>query len=96
MSQNFGIEKPAEHSHSPHRAPARYLVLIDAAGVSLARLFLATREQVAEFDGGTEEVSRMTRGLVSEHAAAAAEWDRALDGHSAAERSAAEVYTLDV
>ena len=96
MSQNFGIEKPAEHSHSPLRAPARYLVLIDAAGVSVARLFLATREQVGEFDGATEEVARMTRGLMPEHAAGAPEWDRALDGHSAQERAAAEVYTLDV
>ncbi len=96
MSQDFGIEKPAGHTHSAHRQPARYLVLIDAAGVSLARLFQATREQVAEFDGGTEEVARMTQGLVPARGADAPEWDRALDGHSAAERAAAAVYTLDV
>jgi len=96
MSQNFGIEKPAAHAQSLHRAPTRYLVLIDAAGSIVARLFLESREQVAEFDAGTEEVALMTKGLQPAKGAGAPEWDRALAGHSAAERADAEVYTLDV
>jgi hypothetical protein len=38
----------------------------------------------------------MTQGLAAAHDAGSAEWDRALAGHSATERAAAEVYTLDV
>jgi hypothetical protein len=38
----------------------------------------------------------MTMGLVPVRGAAGPEWDRALGGHSAAERNAAEVYTLDI
>jgi hypothetical protein len=38
----------------------------------------------------------MTAGLVPSKSAAAPEWDHALEGHSAAERSAADVYTFDV
>jgi len=41
-------------------------------------------------------VALMTRGLAPAAGAAGPEWDRALEGHSAAERRAAEVYTLDV
>ena len=96
MGQNFGIEVPPAHRDEPHRAPARYLVLIDAGGTTVARLLLASRQPVAEFDAGSEEVAVMTRGLVPARGATAAEWDRALEGHSAAERAAAEVYTLDV
>jgi len=96
MSQGFGIEKPAAHQPSAHRAPARYLVLIDAAGSTLARLVLASFEAVAEFDAGTEEVALMTKGLQSVKGASGAEWDRALAGHSADERIDAEVFTLDV
>ena len=96
MSQSFGMEKPGVHAQSLHRAPTRYLVLIDAAGSVVARLFLESREQVAEFDAGTEEVALMTKGLRSAKGAQAPEWDRALAGHSAAERADAEVFTLDV
>ncbi len=96
MSQGFGIEAPGEHTRTPHRQPARYLMVIDSAGSTIARLFLATRELVAEFDAGTEEVALMTRGIAPATGATGAEWDRALEGHSAAERGAAEVYTLDV
>lgn len=96
MNQGFGIEVPHEHSKIPQRRPARYLVLIDEGGSGLARLFLDNREQVAEFDAGAEEVALMTRGLVPVHGAQGAEWDRALKGHSAAERRAAAVYTLDI
>ena len=96
MSHGFGIEKPAAH-HSPgHRVPARYLVLIDAAGSVVARMFLASYEAVAEFDAGTEEVALMTKGLQPVTGALGAEWDRALAGHSADERANAEVFTLDV
>lgn len=96
MSQGFGIEAHGEHLRRPHRQPARYLVIIDAAGSMVARLFLDNREQVAEFDAGTEEVAQMTRGLTPTTGATGPEWDSGLDGHNAAERSAAEVYTLDV
>ena len=75
---------------------ARYLVVIAAGGVGIARLFLASREQVADFDAGTEEAAQMIAGLVSSTGADGPEWDRALQGHSHAERRAAEVYTLDV
>ena len=96
MNQGFGMEPPSAHHHSPLQQPVRYVVIIDSGGSMVARLFLATRELVAEFDAGTEEVVQMTQGLVAAHDAAGAEWDRALAGHNAAERAAAEVYTLDV
>jgi hypothetical protein len=96
MSQTFGIESSGQHPHSSHRAPARYLVLIETAGAMVARLFLATREAAGEFDAGVEEVVNMTSGLTPQAGAAGPEWDQALQGHSASERSAARVYTLDV
>jgi hypothetical protein len=96
MSHGFGIEKPSAHQQSTHRPPARYLVLIDAGGSTVARLFLASREEVAEFDAGTEEVASMTQGLASEQGAGGPEWDRALSSHSAEERAGAEVFTLAV
>jgi hypothetical protein len=79
-----------------HSKPVRYLVLIDAAGASIARLFDDQLHQLNEIDGGSEEVAVMTRGLAPEHSADGADWARALRGHSAAERAAARVYTLDV
>ena len=96
MSQSYGIEAPGEHHHMPLRKPARYLVIIDSGGSTLARLFGDTRERVAEFDAGTEEVALMTQGLQPSLGALGPEWDPGLEGHSAAERGAAEVYTLDV
>ena len=96
MGQGFGSESPRAHSQTSHRPPARYLVLIDSGGVVVARLFIDSREQVAEFDAGTEEVAQMTSRLVPSHGAQGPEWDRALEGHSAAERAAADVYVLDV
>lgn len=96
MSQDFGREAPSPHAHTAHRAPARFLVLIESEGEPLARLFLATREQVAELDAGTEEVAQMTRGLAPAQGAEGPEWDRALAGHSADERRTARVYTLDL
>ena len=96
MSQDFGRERPRAHQQTSHRKPARYLVVIDSGGFVVARLFLETRELVAEFDAGTEEAAQMMAGLVPTRGAEGPEWDRALEGHSAAERRAAEVYTLDV
>jgi hypothetical protein len=96
MSQDFGSAAPQAHVQTEHRRIARYLVIIDAGGVGLARLFLDNREQVAEFDAGTEEAAQMIAGLVPARGAEGPEWDRALQGHSLDERRAAEVYTLDV
>lgn len=96
MGQGFGIESHGAHKSGPHRAAARYLVVIDAGGESTARLFDASRAPVADFDASTEEVAVMTRGLAAERSAGASEWDHALASHSVAERAAAEVYTLDV
>ena len=96
MSQDYGRETPPPHSQTAHRAPARYLVVIDAGGVGVARLFLGDREPVAEFDAGTEEAAQMIAGLTPAQGADGPEWDRALQGHSRAERRAAQVYTLDV
>jgi RecA/RadA recombinase len=96
MSQGFGSESPRTHAQTSHRKPARFLVVIDSGGTTVARLFLETREQVAEFDAGTEEAAQMTAGLAPTQGADGPEWDRALDGHSAVERRAADVYTLDI
>jgi len=95
MAQVFGNEIPRRHTDSPMRKAARYLVVIESGGYVMARLFIDTREQVAEFDASTEEVTLMTQGLVPV-VGAGSEWDQALAGHSASERSAARVYTLDV
>ncbi|MEO8805287.1 MAG: hypothetical protein ABI433_04345 [Burkholderiaceae bacterium] len=96
MGQGFGGETPRAHTQAVRRRPARFLVVIDSGGAAIARLFLDTREQVAEFDASTEETMQMTAGLVPAKGADGPEWDRALEGHSAAERAAAEVYSLEV
>jgi hypothetical protein len=96
MSQGFGGESPPAHKQTTHRRPARYLVLIESAGSVVVRLFLETREQVAEFDAATEETTQMMAGLVPQQGALGPEWDQALAGHSREERGAAEVYTLAV
>jgi len=79
-----------------HSKPVRYLVLIDAAGASVARLFDEQLHQLNEIDGGSEEIAVMLRGLAPAHSAGEPAWAQALRGHSAAERAAARVYTLDV
>ena len=76
--------------------PARYLIVIDAAGEMLARMFDAQRKLLVDFDASSSEVSIMTQGLAPTRSAHAAEWDAALAGHSAREREQAEVYTLDL
>jgi hypothetical protein len=94
MSQNFGIAMPTHHEAVPHRAPVRYLVVIDSGGAKVARLFLATRVLVNEFDAAVTEVSSATAGLTPVVGALGPEWDVALQGHSRSERTTAEVYTL--
>ena len=96
MSQNFGIEIPTPHLCAPHRMPVRYLVIIDAGGAMVARLFLDTRELVNEFDAAVTEVSNLTAGLMPKLGALGAEWDRALEGFSDVQRASAEVYTLAI
>lgn len=96
MSQVYGIESQHKPSGSPHRAPARYLVVIESAGSMVARLFLESREEVAEFDAGSEEVALMTKGLKPRQDAHEAVWDAALGANSADERKRADVYTLDL
>jgi hypothetical protein len=91
----FGQEKPAPHVVTPHRPPARFMVIIDSSGVTVAKLFVETRELVAEFDAGSEEVALMTRGLTASAGADGSDWDKALAGHGPAERRAAKVYRLD-
>ena len=74
----------------------RYLVVIDAAGGMVARMFDAEHRQFAEFDASSSEVAVMTHGLVPERTADEPPWRAALAGHSTSERREAEVYTLDV
>ena len=76
--------------------PARYLVVIDAAGEMVARMFDAELKQLAEFDAGSSEVAVMTQGLMPVHSADDPEWREVLSGHNAQERRQAEVYHLDV
>ena len=79
-----------------HKAPARYLVLIDSSGAMVARLFDAARVQITDFDASSEEVAVMLSGLTPEPGAEGPEWKSALRGHSAEERREAQVYTLDL
>lgn len=96
MNQGFGHELPPRHAQQTHRQVSRYLVVIGSSAGPVAKLFLDSREQVGEFDAGTEEVAVMTRNAASTTGTSGAEWDKALSGHSAEERAAATVYRLDV
>ena len=102
MSQQYGIEVPSQGraaiAHEPQQPPARYLVLIDNAstGARIARLFLASHVEVAEFDAAAPEVLSMIDGLAATHSGMQPQWDRALAGHSPLERAAADVYQLGV
>lgn len=96
MSQTYGIEKPQGHIERPQRPPVRYVVVIDSGGAAVSRLFLATRRQVDEYDGGVPEVAQMIQGIRPLKGASGPEWDLALQGHSMQERQAADVYTLEV
>lgn len=90
------MESPGRHGAAPSRAPARFLVIIDAGGATLARMFLSNRQAAGDVDAATEEVTLMMRGLAPQQGAAGPEWDLALQGHSTAERVAARVFTLDL
>jgi len=96
MSNGFGNELPRAHSNTSPRAHARYLVIIDSGGFVVARLFLESLEQVAEFDASTEEVVQMINRARIDGSAAEPRWDRALAGHSADERAQARVYVLEL
>lgn len=78
------------------QAHAKYLVVIDAAGEMVARMFDAERRQLVEFDASSSEVAVMTHGLIPERSGDEPAWRLALAGHSADEREQAEVFTLDV
>lgn len=93
---SFGIEAHGKHPSASHRKPARFLVLIDSGGSTVAQLFTEAREFAAEFDAGSEEVAVMTQRLKPGAGASAPEWDAALEGRSHAERATAVVYTLDI
>ncbi len=79
-----------------HSPPAKYLIVIDAGGSMVARLFDAQRKPLTDFDASSEEVAVMTTGLTPQRSALDADWARALSGHNPDERAGAEVYTLDV
>ena len=96
MDQGFGQELPPPHAQRTHRPAARHLVVVATAETVVARLFLDSREQVAEFDAASEEITAMTKGLSPVKGARGKEWDQALAGHSAEERADALVYELEV
>ena len=96
MNHGFGHEVPPRHARQVHQQVTRYLVVISSGEVPLVRLCRADHEQVAEFDAGTEEVAVMIQGAEAREGATGPEWDKALAGHSAAERAAATVYVLAV
>jgi hypothetical protein len=96
MTDSLGDEAPGRYAPHVYKKPARYLVVIDAAGAMVARLFDVDRRVVADFDASSEEVAVMTQGLRPVKTAHAPEWDNALDGHNHQERLQADVYTLDV
>jgi len=96
MGYGFGNELPRAHGNTTPRPRSRYLVVIESGGFMVARLFLESREQVAEFDASTEEVAQMIGRLRPESNAGDPAWDRALAGHSPVERAGARVYELDL
>ena len=96
MNDGFGHEVPPRHAQQQHRQISRYLVVIPSTDGAIARLFIADYTQVAEFNAGTEEVMELIQTAASSRGASGAEWDKALAGHTAAERAGATVYVLDV
>ncbi len=98
MAQNYGIEAAhANHGHDEDQPSARYMMLIDSAGTGtrVARLFLDTLQEVAEFDAAAPEVLSVIDGLVPARDGLLPRWDGALAGHSRGERAAADIYTLE-
>lgn len=96
MNQGFGQALPARHVQPTHRQVSRYLVVLSAGELPVARLLLDNHQQVAEFDATTEEVTSMIRGLAPASGATGPEWDAALAGHSRDERAGALVYALEI
>jgi hypothetical protein len=97
MGQGFGMETPSKHRQpGAPRKVARYLVLIESGGSAVARLFSESREPLGEFDASSEETASMTGAVPALQGAEGPEWDRALAGHSQAERAAADIYRLPV
>lgn len=90
------MESHQAHAQTPHREPVRYLVVIESGGYMVARLFSARHEMVTTIDAAVEEVGSMIAGLTPETDAPGPEWDQALAGHSAEERTAAKIYTLAI
>ncbi len=77
-------------------SPVKYVILIEAGGPMVARLFDANRVHITDLDAASQDVVLMTEGLASEHAGNQAEWALALSGHNDGERAAAQLYTLPV
>ena len=96
MSQDFGREIPKPHAAAALRKVARYLVVIPAPDGPIAKLLDINREPLAELDANTEEVTTMLKGIAPVTGAGGKEWDTSLAGHSATERAACEVFTLDL
>ena len=98
MSNTYGIEAAGPPSSpSGESAPAaRWLVLIETGQGRVARLYLESRDLVAEFNAGAQEVEAMVRDLLPQRGATEPAWDTALTGHSDEQRREAEVYTLDI
>ena len=96
MGQTYGIE--AAHAERKHdtEPPVRYMVLIDSAsaGGRVARLFLETLQEVAEFDASAPEVVSAIDGLVPQRNGLLPRWDGALAGHDHNERAGADIYTF--
>ena len=79
-----------------HSSPVKFLIVIEAGGSMVARMFDANRVHVIDMDAATEEVVATIDGMVPTHSGTEPEWDGALAGHSATERAAAQVYLLAV
>ncbi|OGB32305.1 MAG: hypothetical protein A3F78_16845 [Burkholderiales bacterium RIFCSPLOWO2_12_FULL_61_40] len=79
-----------------HSSPVKFLIMVDAGGAMVARLFDANRVHVIDMDASTEEVVDTIEGIAPVHGATGPEWDLALAGHTASERAQAQVYMLAV
>lgn len=79
-----------------HKNPVRYLVIIEADGAMIAKLYDAQYHHENDIDAGSEEVAVMTKGLTPTQNGNDATWSQVLVGHGEAERRAAQIYTLDV
>ncbi|CAN5571669.1 hypothetical protein BH09PSE5_BH09PSE5_16720 [soil metagenome] len=76
--------------------PVKYLVLIDAAGAPVARMFDADMVHILDIDATSEEVVDMTGGHVPAYNAAESQWESMLAGHTLEERKSAQIFTLDI